>query len=189
MFTPTAPRCPFASLGALVLIVALALLSAPSRAAAQSASSVTYQGVLTENGLPVTGTYDIRFELYDARQGGQKISPTLCVNDAQVTSGLFTVVVPLPALTSGTPVFLEVSTRLDNGQDCSGSEGYIVLTRRQAITPAPIAVAASVITQRSPSVPGALRYNPTEKRFEGFNGVFWAPLTQGAELTPANVQA
>jgi hypothetical protein len=188
MFTPTAPRRPFATLGSLVLIVVLAVLCAPSPAAAQSAASVTYQGVLTENDLPVTGIYDIRFELYDARQGGQKISPTLCVNDVKVTSGLFTVIIPLPALTSGTPVFLEVSTRLDNGEDCSGSEGYIALARRQAVTPAPIAVAASVITQRSPSVPGALRYNPTDKRFEGFTGIFWVPLTQGPELAPANVQ-
>ncbi len=188
MLTPTAARCPFAALRTIVLILALALLIAPSPAAAQSAASVTYQGVLTQNDLPVTGIYDLRFELYDARVGGQKISPPLCVNDAKVTDGLFTVVVPLPPLTSGTPVFLEVSTRLDNGEDCSGSEGYTVLTRRQAVTPAPIAVAASVITQRSPSVPGALRYNPTEKRFEGFTGVFWVALTQGPELPPANIQ-
>jgi|GEM_PF-1415764 hypothetical protein len=160
---------------------------APAPAFAQASAGITYQGTLKQNDLPVTGIYDIRFELFDARLGGQKIGPTLCVNDVRVTNGLFTTIVPLPALTSGVPVFLEVSTRLDNGEDCSGSEGYVLLTRRQQITPTPIAVAASAITQKSPSVPGALRYNPTAKRFEGFTGVFWVPLTQGAELPPANI--
>lgn len=160
---------------------------APAPAFAQASAGITYQGTLKQNDLPVTGIYDIRFELFDARLGGQKIGPTLCVNDVRVTNGLFTTIVPLPALTSGVPVFLEVSTRLDNGEDCSGSEGYVLLTRRQQITPTPIAVATSAITQKSPSVPGALRYNPTAKRFEGFTGVFWVPLTQGAELPPANI--
>jgi hypothetical protein len=173
---------------AFVLAFSLALLAGESRVCAQSTSSTTYQGVLKENNVPVSGTYDIRFTLYDARQGGVKVAPPLCVDDVRIIDGLFTVVIPLPALTSGTPVFVEVSTRLDNGEDCSGSEGYIELSRRQQITATPIAVAASAVTQRSPSVPGALRYNPTEKRFEGFTGVFWVPLIQGIELTPPNVQ-
>ncbi len=171
----------------LVLVLGVGFVFT-SRASAQVPLSTTYQGQLTRDNAPVTGVYDMQFRIFTARTGGVQIGTTLCADDVKVTDGLFTVVVPLPALNSGQPAYLDVSTRLDTGEPCGVASGYTPLSPRQLIAAVPVAVSASVITQKSPSVEGALRYNPTAKRFEGFTGVFWVPLTQGAEMYPDQAQ-
>ncbi|MBZ0267200.1 hypothetical protein K8I85_03530 [bacterium] len=58
----------------------------------------TYQGELSENGVPVTGTAHLRFRLYDAPGsgsppvGGSQIGSSQIVADVPVTDGVFTVI-------------------------------------------------------------------------------------------------
>lgn len=70
------------------LIAAVAVLVATLPAAAQNVShAFTYQGVLTDNGQPANGTYDMLFQLFE-------LSPppiaTIEVLNITVTDGLFT---------------------------------------------------------------------------------------------------
>ena len=51
----------------------------------------TYQGRLTENGAPASGSNDLRFVLFDALTNGNQISTNITFDDVQLTNGLFTV--------------------------------------------------------------------------------------------------
>lgn len=172
---------------AAVIGGALAWAAITAPASAQS-TGFTYQGRLAVRGQPARGLYDMKFRLYSAARGGDRLGEAVCADNVFVEDGLFTVVVPLGAISSGVPVYLEIETREDTGRSCGDDLGFVPLGDRQLITPVPIAVAASVITERSPSVEGALRYNRELKRFEGYTGVFWVALSQGAELPPRNIQ-
>ena len=56
----------------LYLVVGLALLTAISASAATTA--FTYQGKLTDSaGVPLTGSYDMTFTLFDADTGGAQV--------------------------------------------------------------------------------------------------------------------
>jgi hypothetical protein len=177
----TTPRA-----ASLALLAAAALFNAT--ALAQSITPITYQGDLKDNGTPANGTYDFTFTLYNAESAGSALAPPVCADNVSVVNGIFTISLQLPAITSGVPTYLQIGVRADTGQSCGNPLGFTTLTGRQPITPAPIAIAASAITKVSPSIPGALRYNSTAARFEGFTGQFWVPLTVGAALTPANIQ-
>lgn len=60
----------------------------PSLAVADSA--FTYQGELSENGEPATGTFDIEFSLWDALADGNQICCPVAVNNVEVVEGRFT---------------------------------------------------------------------------------------------------
>jgi len=61
---------------------------APTTANAPTGSSLgtafTYQGVLTDNGNPADGSYDLQFKLYDAASGGQQVGSTFSLNDEAI---------------------------------------------------------------------------------------------------------
>ena len=75
---------------ALYLVVALALLTAmPSDAAT---TAFTYQGKLTDSaGVPLTGSYDMTFKLYDAATAGAQVGSTVTLTGVNVSAGLFSV--------------------------------------------------------------------------------------------------
>lgn len=54
------------------------------------AQGFSYQGVLTENGVPVNGNRDMEFKLYDASSGGSQVGNTLSQN-VPVSNGQFNV--------------------------------------------------------------------------------------------------
>ncbi|HEY52994.1 MAG TPA: hypothetical protein G4N94_06020, partial [Caldilineae bacterium] len=50
----------------------------------------SYQGILTENGVPVNGNRDMEFKLYDASSGGNQVGSTISQN-VPVSNGQFNV--------------------------------------------------------------------------------------------------
>jgi len=74
---------------ALYLVVALALLTAmPSDAAT---TAFTYQGKLTDSaGVPLTGSYDMTFKLYDAATAGAQVGSTVTLTGVNVSAGSMT---------------------------------------------------------------------------------------------------
>lgn len=105
-------------------------------------TTFTYQGELTASGSPPTGTYDLRFRLYDAATGFVQIGSTVCVDNVAVTGGLFTVVLDFGAQFAGQQRFLEIDVRADAGLNCSNSAGYTTILPRQALTATPNALYA-----------------------------------------------
>ena len=169
-------------------IVALFTLLAPIAAVNAQADSFVYQGRLDQGGTPVTGTYDLRFSLFAAASGGTALAGPSCADNIAVANGLFAVEVPLTLPTSGADTWLEIQTRADTGLSCTNTSGFVTLSPRIKLAPAPKAVFASAVPQTSPTIPGALRFNPTLRRFEGSDGLFWYPLTAGSAILPANIQ-
>ena len=99
--------------------------------AASYASSLTYQGRLTDGGQPAEGIYDFRFLLYDSAVGGSQIGYTITEEDVQVSEGLFTIVLDFGSSAyEGSSRYLEIGVRPG---DSTGS--YAVLSPRRSITP------------------------------------------------------
>jgi hypothetical protein len=137
----TVAQLPFRSgLGFLIFAVfALALIPPVARAQTPVGTAFTYQGRLTDNGSPASGSYDFQFILYNAVAGGAQVGSILTVDDATVTNGLFTAPLDFGAVAfAGQARWLEVGVR-------AGSSGgaYSVLSPRQELTVTPGAIFAS----------------------------------------------
>jgi hypothetical protein len=121
----------------------LATLGAES-ALAQS-TAFTYQGLLDDAGSPADGPHDFRFRLFDLATGGAQVGPQLCADNVQVVVGKFTTPLNFGAVFATTAGrFLEIEVRSDTGLNCGSADGFVILSPRQPITPAPRATAASV---------------------------------------------
>lgn len=118
------------------IIVALSIFILGGLAVLGQTTAFTYQGRLTDGTLPASGTYQMRFSLFDAATGGTQDGATNEVSAVQVENGAFTVQLdfgssPFPF---GGNRFLQVEVRR------SASEAYTPLTPRQQITTAPYAI-------------------------------------------------
>lgn len=100
----------FARLALIVVLVAsLCVVPAvaeeppPIAAEAVVGTAFTYQGRLTDNGNPASGTYDFEFKLYDGADPttAMQIGAAVALEDVAVTNGLFTV-----SLDFGTSAFV-----------------------------------------------------------------------------------
>ena len=118
-------------------LAGLSILTPPSNAREPVSAEFTYQGELYAAGAPATGTFDIRFRLYDAPSAGNQIGSTLCTNDVAVENGRFAASLDFSNVFSGQKQFLEVEVRQDAGLDCSDASGYTVLSPRQELTATP----------------------------------------------------
>lgn len=122
----------------LPALAVVGILQATALAQGPLGTAFTYQGQLKDAGSPVTGDFDLLFRLFDAPDGGTQIGSDVRVEDWPVDAGLFTVPVDF-----GTGVFgsearwLQVSVRPGATND-----PYTVLTPRQSVTPAPVALYA-----------------------------------------------
>ena len=98
-------------------------------------SGFTYQGRLTDGGIPASGNYDLQFALFDAADGNNQIGQTKTVSSVPVSAGVFTVTLDFGASAfSGANRFLEISARP------SGAGAFTLLTPRQSITATPYAL-------------------------------------------------
>ncbi len=100
----------------------------------------TYQGQLMEDGQPVTDQVNFTFSLWDAATGGTQIGTGYTPPDpVDVVDGLFTVAVETmvfgPDAFYGEPRWLEIAV-YETGV------GWVTLSPRQPITPAPYALYA-----------------------------------------------
>jgi len=80
----------------LILIAFVNGMLAPAHAALLS-TAFTYQGRLTDNGLPANGTYDFQFRLFDAATNGAQLPVVLGHPTLAVSNRLFTAVASMRA--------------------------------------------------------------------------------------------
>lgn len=98
-------------------------------------TAFTYQGRLTDAGLPANGSLDLQFKLFDALTVGNQVGSTLTRTNVAVSAGLFTVSLDFGAVFSGNKSFLEIGVRP------GGTSGaFTLFSERQELTPAPNAV-------------------------------------------------
>src|SRR6266487_2821482 len=100
---------------AVSFVIAFIMFCTAQNAYAQT-TLFTYQGKLSVNGNPPTGSYDLQFTLWDAVSGGtQQPQPgpiTLLRNAVNVTGGIFTVQLDFTVNAfPGADRFLEISVR------------------------------------------------------------------------------
>ena len=116
----------------------LFVVLADSPACAQS-TVFTYQGLLDDAGAPTSGLHDFRFRLFDAASGGVQIGSTLCVDNVNVTAGVFTVSLDFGQQYATTAQrHLEIEVRRDTGLSCANAAGFVVMAPRQELTATPM---------------------------------------------------
>jgi hypothetical protein len=141
----------------LVAAVFYSLLTSVGLVFAQG-TAFTYQGRLTDNGIPANGNYDLRFFIYDALTGGSVVAGPITNAPVAVSNGLFTV-----ALDFGSGVFTGPSRWLQIGARSNGlAVAYTSLSPRQELTPAPYSITAENLdgtlpaSQLTGTLPGSL---------------------------------
>ncbi|MGC9943977.1 MAG: tail fiber domain-containing protein [Verrucomicrobiota bacterium] len=118
-------------------LVALAILVGVNRGSAQG-TAFTYQGQLSDNGIPASGSFDLQFVLYNGSQFGSQAGPSLTNSGVSVTNGLFTTTLDFGAgIFTGTNLWLDISVRTN------GAGAFNELLPRQPLTPTPYSVMAN----------------------------------------------
>lgn len=117
---------------AVVLLFATGLLRAEP-----VSNEFTYQGQLLQTGSPVSGSFDLQFQIWDALAAGNSFGDPVVVEDVAVADGLFAVSVPLGdviQMNGGQAMWMEIGLR--PGADAGA---FTLLAPRQPLTPAPVA--------------------------------------------------
>jgi len=117
----------------LKYVAGLLLLAASISHAASPGTTFTYQGRLNDGGSPATGTYDLRFILYNAEAGGSQVGSTLTNSATSVANGLFTASPDFGGVFDGSAYWLEISVRTNGGGV------FVPLNPRQPLSPTPYA--------------------------------------------------
>lgn len=99
---------------------------------AATTRAFTYQGRLTNGGVPANGAYDFTFILYNASVGGSQAGPIVTRNDVPVANGLFSVTLDFGDIFNGEQYYLDISVRPG-----ASSGSYTPLPPRQPLTAAP----------------------------------------------------
>lgn len=122
---------------------AISLADNSESRAAVSASALgtafTYQGRLTQNGVPMSGSYDFEFRLFDAPASGNQVpnGTTVVALTRTVTYGVFTADLDFGALAfDGNARWLDIQARP------AASGAFVTLSPRQPLTAAPYALFA-----------------------------------------------
>ena len=125
-------------IGLRILFTGIAL-SIGSVMAAPLGTAFTYQGQLSDAGLPATGAYDLQFKLFDAATAGAQVGSTVLKGDVAVSGGQFVVNLDFGATPfAGQSRFLEIGVRPG-----ASSGAYTLLGSRQELTPSPNALFAT----------------------------------------------
>jgi hypothetical protein len=103
-------------------------------------TAFTYQGRLSNGTNAATGSYDLRFALFDAVTAGGQQANLLTNSATPITNGLFTVTLDFGNQFPGAPRWLEIAVRTN------GAATFTNLAPRQQLTPVPYAVFASGIS-------------------------------------------
>lgn len=123
----------------LIVCSFLSLLAATAlHAQTFSATAFSYQGRLNDAGAPATGSFDLKFELYDAETAGTLTVPAIERAGVPVATGLFTTELDFggPEIFNGSTYWLDISVK------AAGAEEYTLLTPRQKVRPVPYAIRA-----------------------------------------------
>ena len=134
-------------------------------------SAFSYQGHLYESGQPANGSYDLRFNLWDAETNGIPLADALPLAGISVTNGQFTAMLDFGgAAFNGDPRWLEVAVRT-----AASTNDFMLLSPRQAITSTPYAVRAAVASSVATSPT-----QPLELYVGGARALRLEPTTNGA---------
>jgi hypothetical protein len=99
----------------------------------------TYQGKLTNNGTPATGTYEMRFTLFDLPAGGFEFGTPKTISNIVATNGVFTVVIPVGDWSfDQSERYMEIAVRPQGNVN-----PFTVLAPLQQITNSPKAIFAN----------------------------------------------
>ena len=115
------------------IVLAWMLLSAA--AALGQPTAFSYQGQLTNESEPATGSYDFQFALFGAVSGGAQIGATQTVAAVPVSNGVFTV-----QLDFGVSAFPGANRLLEIGVRPASTGSYTTLAPRQQISSTPYAI-------------------------------------------------
>lgn len=126
----------------------LCLTAAVIASADPLGTSFTYQGQLTDQGVPANGQYDTRFALFTAASGGAAVDSIELDNQA-VAGGLLNASLDFTdAPYNGQALWVEVSLR------AAGSSSFTTLSPRQSISATPYALYALSGNPGPQGVPG-----------------------------------
>lgn len=110
------------------------------------ATSFTYQGRLTENGVAVSGVFDLHFTLYATVTNGAPVSQTITNRGVTISDGKFALLLDFGfSPFTGEPRWLETGVRTNNAPE------FVILRPRQEITRVPYAISALDVT--APNIP------------------------------------
>ena len=182
---------------AIVALAALALIAnasssvaqgpgpqSPQASQAQVGTGFTYQGLLkNSSGQPVAGICDFQFSLWDSLNGGTQLGDFSSSSGVTVTQGYFATLVNA-AGEFGVSAFASQARWLAISVRCPAGDGdYTALTPRQALTPAPYALALpgffTRLTSASVNVIGGASNNVV-------SGAIGATLSGGGTITESN---
>ena len=97
------------------VITALALCASLHQAAAQG-TAFTYQGRLSFNGSPATGSYDLTFAVFATNATGSPLALPVTNSATAITNGLFSVPLDFGAgIFTGPGRWLEIGARTNGG--------------------------------------------------------------------------
>ncbi len=119
----------------------LVLSSSPVRGVPLG-TAFTYQGLLTDNGSPASGSHDLQFTLHNAAVEDGVVAGPICIDNVVLQDGLFTVDLDFGAVFDGNQQWLAVAVRTDGAPGNCDSGTYTLLLPRQPLTVAPYAARA-----------------------------------------------
>lgn len=103
---------------------------------------LTYQGSLSENGIPANGIYDFNVGIYDSASASSPLV-FISADDVEVTDGVFTFELAVNSSLLDLNLWLEITVR-DNG-----IAEFTVLSPRQQVIPAAQALLADTVSDNS----------------------------------------
>jgi hypothetical protein len=125
-----------------LLQTAIAVLGlATSAPAIPIGSSFTYQGELTDAGVPVAGAADFQFTLYDAELGGAIVGSMVQLDAVAVANGRLTAQLDFGDSFDGDARWLEIRVR--SPHDPTDTQPFSILNPRQPLTATPYALRAA----------------------------------------------
>jgi hypothetical protein len=99
-------------------------------------TQIGYQGYLSDNGQPASGTYDLRLALHNAMEGGDSVGPALTNANVAIQDGLFSTSMDFrEAALDGKAVWLEVGVRPAGSED-----SWSILAPRQRVHVSPYSI-------------------------------------------------
>ena len=124
------------NLAASVVLLLLSTLNSQFSTCLAQGTAFTYQGRLNDGANPASGSYDLRFAIYDAVTNGGSQGVTLTNAATGVSNGLFTVTLDFGNQFTGADRWLEIAVRTNGGG------AFDTLTPRQKVTATPYAIQA-----------------------------------------------
>jgi hypothetical protein len=100
-------------------------------------TSFTYQGKFTDGAVVANGTYQIKFELFDAASDGNQVGSTVTNANVQAIGGVFTV-----DLDFGSGAFNGAQRYLQLSIFSPTTNSFVTLSPRQQVTSTPYAIRA-----------------------------------------------